>query len=711
MKKLIPSILALIMLSISCNRDDNISTSEIILPEISGLPSATETCSYSNFTIEANNTVKIDCLLDLEGKTINVPEGVTFEFKGGDIFNGTLNFASSGKIAGELLNSELTVEGDITLINKEFTFIPLRWNIVEGEVSQDVAEKNTDILQKAIDDVYSYKAKVFKLGDIDAYFYEDGLSVTNKQRFYTFTWHSNFTLEMTDNTHLRSYVNTDNNAFITLLNIENAHIKGGNLYGYRNTPGYDNTTTQHLILLRTCIDCTVENVKMNFASADGLAINSFLSAFCIDPSLPGCEGRTYVPTENIKVSGCTFDSNRRLNLSIVDGLNITVDDCHFYRAGIDMEYSEGIAPRHSIDIEPVGQGGDMPLQHVDGVVISNCTEEGSIGGIVIASGDNITVTGCTIERNISSTAGSYVKVIDNPYIGGGVSIGQENDAYSYGRSIENIVSGNFIENKMGTGITATNRNVEIFDNKMMNCKSGLLLNNLHDANIYRNTIISTEGSGQGINSSTGGQLKDVFIYDNIIKVDNKPIFIVGANTNNPDHSLNIFEITDNTFEGGAASIFQGVTGCDFKNNTINNYGFGVTSVHNFTIEGNTINSAFFTGIALGGNDTNDLFVVNNKINIINKEAPGHAIKAEGIISSENKNILINENETHTINHWNGIHIEGYNGITVKNNKGTSNSLGVIVYYRGNNAFFENNNQLINGQNTYNINGESNNIVE
>ena len=137
---------------ISCNKEEGIdidnSQEEII--------TATEPCLISGFNIQENSTISINCLLDLEGQIINVPEGVTFEFDGGDIFNGTLNFSSEGKIDGELLNSNLSIEGNVKLTNDTFNFYSYRWKIVETDSNQTLptqeeAYNNYTTIQETLD--------------------------------------------------------------------------------------------------------------------------------------------------------------------------------------------------------------------------------------------------------------------------------------------------------------------------------------------------------------------------------------------------------------------------------------------------------------------------------------------------------------------------------------------------------------------------------
>ena len=133
-----------------------------------------EPCDFSLDNLEPNATILINCIMDLDGATISVPANVSILYEGGDIINGTLNFSDNTIISGELLNSTLTLSGsNPQLKDPVFNFIPPRWDIVEGEVPQDVANRNTLIINEILIKVKAMGASNFKLDKLDAYFYGD----------------------------------------------------------------------------------------------------------------------------------------------------------------------------------------------------------------------------------------------------------------------------------------------------------------------------------------------------------------------------------------------------------------------------------------------------------------------------------------------------------------------------------------------------------
>ena len=261
------------MLFVSCNTEElfvdpitqageedteiNDEDTEVIVEEVISTP-----CDFSLDNVEPNSTITINCVLDLEGSIVNLPAGVVIVYEGGDIINGMLNFSDNSIISGELLNSSLTLGGATPQLKDPiFNFIGERWSIIEGEVPQDVAFNNRIIIRELVDLCYSMGATTFKLDSIDAYFYMSNFGE------YLFDLPSDFNLEMTQNTHLRVYLNSVNVSLIRIRAEQNVKVSGGFLRGYRDIAGNnDDSGFDHLISITSGQNVVIENVHMSMAT-------------------------------------------------------------------------------------------------------------------------------------------------------------------------------------------------------------------------------------------------------------------------------------------------------------------------------------------------------------------------------------------------------------------------------------------------------------
>lgn len=631
----------------------------------------------------------IDCQVDLSGSILNVPANVTLVFEGGEIINGTLNFTSQGKIDGDLLNSKLEVEGDVSLIEPVYNFYPDRWEIVQGSVPQEVAEQNRVVFREVVDLVKQLNGETFQINYLDAYFH-------GRIGEYAMELPSDFNLLMTDNTHLRAYPSPDSYSTILIMirNSENVNVSGGNLHGERDEHTGPPNTSGNLFIIKTGINVIVENVNMSQSGTDGMSIESYRLAF--EPE--------YVPSSNILVKNCRFDSNRRNNLSITDGEDITIDNCEFFNAGIDTPNSLGTAPRFGIDIEPLVGDYDRPQQFVNRVTIKNCFESGSAAGALIAAdGDDITINGNHFENVLSMGAASNVSITNNTVVSKGITVGHIGE-YGQLRNRNTIVSGNTVRNG-NVGLAVSNQDVEVFDNEFINCEVGIQLNSLKDSRVYNNRISSEGTTGDGINAIN--YVDNVTIEGNVINAGDKAFFFDGVNNGDSEQEY-AFTIEDNEIQSGSIAIFRWSYGARILNNRFSDYGIRLDGVNTFLLDSNTIICDNFIGIEIGQNQTDNLEIVNNLIECLNTDRPGHAILATNISSQTNKNILINSNETKTIRHYSGISIDGYNGISVSNNTGIVENLGNIVFYRGDNSVFSNN-KTISGEVRNDIQGTNNTI--
>lgn len=666
---------------VSCNNEElfvepasDVVTDDTTTPEDNtvSIPPVSTPCDFNLSTVTENSTVVINCVMDLGGQTINLPAGVTLVYEGGDIINGTLNFSSNTVISGELLNSSLELGGTSPQIKDTFfNFKPERWGIVEGEVSQGVANNNRLIIRDILSKVHDLGVSTFKIDKLDAYFYGSTWGD------YVFELPSNFNLVMTDNTHLRAFLNSSYTTFLMIINKENVQVSGGHLYGYRHLPGNNDTDFlfDYLIKIKSGQNVVIENVHMSYGTEDGMSIESDQHAY----------EANYKPSKNVLVKGCTFNNNGRNNLSIVDGQDIIIEDCTFLKAGNDTPYSKGQAPRFAIDIEPVGHGNPQPLQRVERVIIRNCTERGSAaGGIIASDGDDILITGNNFETTIGYSAASTVRITNNTV--GGIGAG-DNDAYALGRNNHGVVSGNIIKN-VSVGIYLKNKDIDVYDNEIVNCSSvGILIDALSDSHIYNNTITNSDNEGDGINAIN--YINNVLIENNTIDILDKAFYFTGVNSELNENNYT-FTFKNNVIKSNTMGIFQWSYGGKLISNSITNAGVNLDAVKNFTLDGNTVLNG---NVQIGNNVSNNIVIKNNTI-----DSPTDAISGEAS-SSENKNIVISNNvlrSTTSNRHWGGININGYNGITVSNNTGKSGQYGYWIVYRGNNATFTGNKTETNG---------------
>ncbi|OED45092.1 hypothetical protein AB832_01560 [Flavobacteriaceae bacterium (ex Bugula neritina AB1)] len=626
-------------------------------------------CDFDLSAITANSTITIDCLLDLEGKTVNLPANVNFDFDGGDIFNGTLTF-SGGYIDGRLLNHKLGIEGDAVLKEPIFNFKPSRWDIREGDVAKADAMHNKETLQKTVDLIKKMTGTIFKVGKMDAFFDSDDIWLP------AVFLPSNFHFSMADNTIMRVYPSTTKNFTTMLFRVyeeENITISGGQLVGSRELNMGPPPSSGTIITITTGINVVVDNVHISLSSVSGLTVNS--SKFAQDPN--------YIPSSDVVIKNCTFDSNRRNNLSVTDAVNTIIDNCKIYRAGIDMPNSLGSSPIIGIDIEP------DHLQKIDGVIIRNCFEEGGAGASIVASGGNdITIINNDLERPMAYNIASNVKILDNTIRKGGIDAGIKSDV---GRQLNRgtVISGNTIMN-FGIGIKAYNQDIKIFDNKIVNCGVGIMMNALKDSEIYNNTITSDLDTSFGINALD--YVDNVTVRNNTVTLPGRSIFLDVVNANDDEQDYK-FTFRDNDFNTGKFGMMRGTTGVDFIENSFDN-GFRIDVAQKVLFHKNTItNDTPFTIHISNSEKTNNITITDNTIENTNTAGQGNGILVNsGTDVRGDSNILIRNNDIKVRGFNNGVNVKEFDGITIDNNRGQTEDRP-FIFFRGNNGVITNNTTL------------------
>lgn len=400
----------------SCNKEDladallaententeNTDTTETQTPDVQNV---TAPCDFTLDDVKPNATVVINCIMDLGGKTITLPENVTISYEGGDIINGTIIFSTGSTLDSELLNESLTISGTSPqLKDTNFNFIPSRWGIVEGKVSDEVALNNRNILSDLFIKTKALGVTTFNIDKMDAYFL---VSKENnfppKYRMGDIFIPSDFNLNMTDNTHLRVQPNgfTD----FTLLAVykeSNVTITGGNLHGDRDEHNYSTCGGREwcqdsdLLKLEAAVNVVVDGVNFYNSTADGIMVKAI--GFSFNPD--------YRPSHNIVIKNCIIDKSRRNNISIVNAHDVIVENCQILNAGVDTGKSLGTNPKAGIDIEALrdidSAGNYIYYEIVKDVIIRNNVEKGSArSAFIVAIGDDTLIENNDTENGIS----------------------------------------------------------------------------------------------------------------------------------------------------------------------------------------------------------------------------------------------------------------------------------------------------------------------
>ena len=566
-------------------------------------------CDFDLNTIEPNTTIVINCIMDLQGQTINVPANVSILYEGGDIINGTLNFSDNVIISGELLNSTLTLGGSTPqLKDTTFQFDPTRWEIVEGVVNDDVSYNNKLIINDIMQKVKEFGATTIKIDKLDAYFYNRPTGKPWQSVYHAIQVPSDISLMMTDNTHLRIQPNDfKNTILLTFFIADNASIHGGILHGDRDTHDYSDTSSSHewghLIAVKGSKNVTIKDVTIMDAGGDGIKVTALGHSY----------DTNYTTTENLLITNNKIIRARRNGISLTDGRHIIVDSNELIDTGVSTAYSNGTAPMWAIDIEPVWSFGEK-REIVEHVIIRNNIERGSEkGGIVNARGDYIIYENNIMENTIAmgQTRGSIVRnnTFENPGKSSTTAIiAGRDDEYGKEYNHSNEVYGNTIIG-FDKGIFLNDPEIDLHSNIITDCGNAIQILNSRDSKIRDNTITNETG-GSGISNKVSEYINNVDIYNNVIKVEGAPFRFYDVNQDDATIGFKI-TIRDNqvTSYGNSNSSFKLIRGFDFKNNLCDNSGIRISEVSKSNILSNT----FSNGIIRISGGCSDVNLIDNII--------------------------------------------------------------------------------------------------
>ncbi len=576
-------------------------------------------CSFDWSMITENEVVIIDCTYDLNNEKIQIPKGVTIQYKEGTIINGTLEFNGNNIIDGELLHHTLTISGEVTLSKDTFEFSPKKWNITEGIVDDLIARENRDILENAMIFTKNMGAKTFMTDKMDAFFNVDEPE-TLRPSIAAINVPSNFTLKMSDNTHLRMQPNAAIRPTLLATHLgENIVIDGGILHGDRDEHDYNTISSTHewghLLRISGTKNSVFRNMTFMDATGDGIDVHAIGHSF--DPFYTFCD--------NVTIENNTFIRNRRNHISITDGRNIIVDSNQFIDASIHTDNSRGVAPGFAIDVEAVRHGNPRGISEIaEDITIKNNTEKGGrLGAVTVHTGDRVTIENNIFENNISysTSIGTIIRNNEitgitekNTELGIAITAGRSD---LYDKNYDGRVYGNTIKD-YAIGMVLTNKDLEAYDNQIVDCKVGINIATLRNSKIYNNTIKSNRENSDGIVSHPTIEYMDGVTVGlenkgNLVEVTRTPLKFVNVNIAADQTDFKLM-INYNTINSTSTCTFANSHGFDASNNTIQEGGIRLSEVERANFTGNNITSTVANGIRIDAG-CNNLLISENTIEV------------------------------------------------------------------------------------------------
>jgi hypothetical protein len=576
-------VVLLSTLNYSCSNDDTLpNNDESIITNDD--PRNQVACEFDFSTFSSNDEILINCNYNLNGQTITLPENITLKYDGGILTNGTI-ILDGGQIDGKLLNADLEIEGSSRLLSTDFVFEKEKWNITEGQVSDNVAIINKDNINKAINQVKQLRGYTFDLNNIDAYF---NVSHTNDRHDLeaTILIPSNFHFKMGDDCNLRVQPNGElGSVLMYSKSTENVLISGGKLWGDRYTHDYNSISGTHewghIIMFRGVHNSTIDGVEMHEAAGDGFEIGGTAHRNN-DGSLKSHGRESY----NVTVKNCLLNDHRRNNMSIVDGTDLFIEYNTFLNAGSGNSQpgvsSNGISPRAGIDIEAFKNNApdNNSVYHWElctNIHIRNNTFENSFSvDVAIYNGETTSVYENTFKskRAVSSAYSFNNKVYNNSFErpeglrAGSQAINLEPRYWANGehRVKDFEVYGNTFSGYQ-FAIVAGGQGHTIKNNLINDCQRGIIVITSLDIEFDNNIINSSVNNSYGYYTfSSETVLKNILIKNGETNVQGLGLYISFKN-NNDEGDITIDNVDFNGNIG--LNTAQNIT---VKNSTFNNIG-------------------------------------------------------------------------------------------------------------------------------------------
>ena len=166
----------------------------------------------------------------------------------------------------------------------------------------------------------------------------------------------------------------------TLENVDNVILKNGYIEGDVSTHTGDSGEWGYGVSLRIAKNVVLDNLHITKCWGDGINLNN--------------DGEAGDFNENVIISNCICDDNRRQGMSIENANHLIVEDSKFINTGTTAHTN----PTAGVDVEPA-------YDTAKNITFTNCEFNNNYNAGLLLDGDNIDnviVDCCTFNNNIST---------------------------------------------------------------------------------------------------------------------------------------------------------------------------------------------------------------------------------------------------------------------------------------------------------------------
>ena len=356
---------------------------------------------------------------------------------------------------------------------------------------------------------------------------------------------------MSDDTFLR--VQPNGSATYTLMATyltDNTKITGGHLIGDRFEHDYAPITddqgverNEHgwgfLLWIIGSHNIEVDNVNLSKATGDGLVFHS--------KTLRNNDGTLSAnnrETNNVLIKNLNIDQCRRNGISILDGRNITIDNCNITNTGNGTQaydnngakiYStDGVAPRYGLDMESIRtRNADGTLNEtalIEDITVKNSNFTGNeAGDIVLYTANQVIVENNYFDKWISNKASHNVAITNNTFESRdpsffAIAINSFIDPFGKELNHDYLIKGNKIKN-YSVGIRVAGEKQEVSNNIITDCTTGIyFISDLINSDFKYNTITSSLDVSYGYrNFRDSDNINNVIVNNDVFIQSDKNI--------------------------------------------------------------------------------------------------------------------------------------------------------------------------------------------